>query len=126
MTPRTHQNVKYELDEPLAYRWTKAAFGMCLGDAPELRAVVESSGGITRAVISGACPRCLGNISGEEILTAAGESGVLGDETTGAPDLYTRLNVTCNCERAHRNRPKGVLTGCGITFTIEVFREDLV
>jgi hypothetical protein len=125
VTPRAHQDLKYELDEPLAYRWTKAAFTMCVGDDPGLRAVVESSGGITRAVISGACPRCLGDISGEEILTAAGESGVLGDDTAGAPDPYTRINVTCNCELAHENRPTGVTTGCGITFTIEVLRDDI-
>jgi hypothetical protein len=125
VTPRAHKDLDYELDEPLAYRWTNAAYDMCSADDPELKAVVESSGKATRVVVSGACPRCLGDIFSEEILTAAGESGVLGDDTAGTPDPYTRVTVTCNCELAHKNRPTDVKTGCGITFAIEVLRGDI-
>ncbi|MFD5269492.1 hypothetical protein [Streptomyces sp. NPDC058335] len=124
MTPRAHQDVEYELDEPLAYRWTNAAYDMCSADDPELTAVVEDYGTVTRVVVSGACPRCLGDIFREEILTAAGEAGVLGDDTAGTPDPYTRINVTCNCESAHKNRPAEVPTGCGITFALEVLRNS--
>ncbi|MER6151424.1 hypothetical protein ACWCQB_22460 [Streptomyces hirsutus] len=125
MTALEHHALRYELDDPLAYKWTDAAYDMCVGEDPVLSAVVESSGGVTRVVVSGACPRCRGDISGEEILTAAGESGVLGDDATGTPDPYTRVHVTCNCELAHSNRPAGVNTGCGITFALEVLRDDL-
>ncbi|WP_405603026.1 hypothetical protein OG741_29835 [Streptomyces sp. NBC_01410] len=125
MTAREHRALRYELDDPLAYKWTDAAYDMCIGEDPVLSAVVESSGGVTRVLISGACPRCWGDISGEETLTAAGESGVLGDAATGAPDPYTRVNVTCNCELTHGNRPTDVKTGCGITFALEVLRDDI-
>ncbi|MGW8990076.1 hypothetical protein ACWGRF_09160 [Streptomyces zhihengii] len=125
MTTRPHQALAYELDEPLAYRWTDTAFDMCTANDPGLTAAVERSAGITRVVVSGFCPRCLGEISGEEILTAAGEKGVLGDGTAGTPDLFTRVLVTCNCELGHENRPADVKTGCGITFAVEVFRDDL-
>ncbi|MBH5135541.1 hypothetical protein I3J14_36535 [Streptomyces sp. HB-N217] len=128
MTRRPHEDEPYELAEPRAYKWTGLAYDMCTADEPELKAVVVSSGKATRVIVSGACPRCLGDISHDEILTAAGEAGVLGDDdtATSTPDPYSRVNVTCNCELGkHENRPPEVKTGCGITFTIEVFRDDL-
>jgi len=124
VTADGHRDLRYELDNPLAYEWTEVAYDMCVAEEPALSAVVESSGGVTRVLVSGACPRCRGNISGEEILTAAGESGVLGDDATGTPDPYTRVHVTCNCELTHGDRPAGVSTGCGITFALEVLREE--
>jgi hypothetical protein len=125
VTDPTHRDLPYETADPLAYRWTDAAYDMCAGDDPTLHAEVVTAHGVSRVLVHGRCPRCAGEISSDSLLTASGESGVLGDDDAEPePDPYTPVHVVCGCPLAHPGRPDGA-TGCGIGFTIEVWRGDV-
>ncbi|MFB6888049.1 hypothetical protein ACFCX4_01870 [Kitasatospora sp. NPDC056327] len=124
MTVGSHQELPYETSDPLAYEWTDKAFDMCNGANPTLFGSVRRADGVSRAVVHGACPRCSGDIQWDEQLSASGESGVLGAEGGGGPDPYARVNVVCDCVLPHPRRPEGVTRGCGIGFTLEIFRGE--
>lgn len=116
----------YERDTPNAYQWTEVAYEYLL--AGKLTASIRSAGGISTAIVTGACPYCTDDVNFSEVLDAVtGESiGTLGwrrARPAQAEDDYLPLTVSCACTGQHPGRPADVHYGCGINFRVDVRRD---
>lgn len=124
--PAGSQGVAYQVDAPNAYKWTEVAYDYLLDG--KLTASVRSTGGISTATVTGACPYCEDDVNFSEVLDAVtGESmGTLSRraaEPVPAGDGYVPLTVSCCCTGQHPGRPPGISHGCGINFQVEVRRD---
>lgn len=107
--------IEYETENPYDPRWTDLVYeAMSAGTVQTFM----TSG---QVLVDGPCPRCGGNVRFTHDLDAYGGDGdgSLIAAYTSAP-VFVPIDVTCECNGAHPNRPEGKPSGCGISFAISV------
>lgn len=119
-------SLAFETHDPYDYAWTVAAFE-AIKDGSMRRGLV-SVGGVLRASVVGACPRCEHPFTWSMTLDGVVGAGVLGREVGEREALFrprtVLLDVFCWCEEGHAGRPPKS-KGCGIAFSVE-FKEKNV
>ncbi|MBM2621809.1 hypothetical protein JIG36_40525 [Actinoplanes sp. LDG1-06] len=124
MADGEHMNVQWRALSD--FEWTEKAFHRLT--AKKLSYEVSVAGDVISTRVWGPCPRCDGPIDDRQVHTATViiGPGDRGSETdpTAAP-LRIPVDVTCGCGTGHPGAAEGV-TGCGVSFRVELTRSDKI
>ncbi|MGA5704178.1 hypothetical protein [Peterkaempfera bronchialis] len=102
------------------YRWTDRAYDLL--EAQELTVKPHNEDTAPCFVVSGRCPRCDHHLVDRQVTVALTGMAGASRGSNGDPQEAVVLDVTCGCGTAHQDAPTGV-TGCGVSFRIELTAE---
>ena len=117
---------RYELEEPLAQKWTDKAYEMIKADTLKARATVQRD--VAMLVLDGPCPRCTHHLHATKIETLVTPKAgwnimeAVRDDTNVSELNYSTQVLSCDCGEKHPGGPETSI-GCGISFTVKVPRE---
>jgi hypothetical protein len=118
-TSALEEPMGWESAEPVAIRWTQAAFQL-LNDGL-LRVDVIDRSSVRSVTAQGKCPRCEDDVQYSEVLSVAlpPTRRVRKIAPSTEEQVFVSVDIRCECVVHHQGRPPDRTVGCGILFAVE-------